>query len=396
MRSAPLLGGLALTAFFGIVGTAPADPYVATVQTATDARSGHGDGAMFYPTNHLNVGDRVYVQQELDDGWLAILPPPGSFSWVNKALLKVDASKNPPIVIVNAPEAAFRIGSAVYAGPPIIVGVTKKMGQILSPIPNPHEVTDAEGTWTPVEPPPGEVRYIKADTVRKPAAAPGPAVVALPASPAAGQDADSLYKRAIDAEKFSPQDAIALYNQGAAVDANPGRRIDAINRANWLRENLRNPTATLVAGPTPGAEVQTANAPNASKVYPLTADGTAGVPPTVRLSPPQGAGPAVATPTASWSATTPALAPASPANGSSYSTGPGYLQASHRQPLEGGKMYVLLSDRGVPFYHVTAEPGVNLDQYLKHRVECFGQAIYSGELRSNYMRVSRVEMREGQ
>ena len=59
-------------------------------------------------------------------------------------------------------------------------------------------------------------------------------------------------------------------------------------------------------------------------------------------------------------------------------------------------MYVLVTDRSVPFYYVTAEPGVNLDPYLKRRVECFGQAIYSGELRHNYMRVARVEMREGQ
>ena len=35
----------------------------------------------------------------------------------------------------------------------------------------------------------------------------------------------------------------------------------------------------------------------------------------------------------------------------------------------------------MPFYYVTAQPGVNLDPYVKHHVECFGEAIYSGDLR---------------
>ncbi len=409
MRSS-LLTGLTLTALLGLTAAAPADPYVAAIQVETDARAGHGDSPTFYPTNHLKVNDRVTVEQELDDGWLAILPPPGSFSWVNKQNLVIDRSKNPPILMVDAPEAPVRVGSGVWTGPPTIVGVTKKRGQILTPIANPREITDAEGTWTPIEPPPGEVRYIKAVTVRKPAAAnaPGP-IAGAPASanpaasPAAGQDADALYRQAIEAEKWNPQQAVALYNQGATVDANPDRRIQALNRANWLRDNLRNPSPNLVAGPTPGAQVQTANTPSASRVYPLTPDATAGVPPTVRLSPPQGAAVASsnsfsATPTASWGGPTPTPAPASaaPANGNTYSTGPGTLMASHRRPLEGGKMYVLLSDSGVPFYHVTPEPGVNLDQYLNYRIECYGQAIYSGELRSNYMRVSRVDLRPRQ
>ena len=57
---------------------------------------------------------------------------------------------------------------------------------------------------------------------------------------------------------------------------------------------------------------------------------------------------------------------------------------------------MMISQQGTPFYYVTAQPGVNLDPYLGKRVECYGEAIYSGDLRANYMRVSRVEMREGQ
>ena len=84
-----------------------------------------------------------------------------------------------------------------------------------------------------------------------------------------------------------------------------------------------------------------------------------------------------------------------PRAGTEYSSGAGWLQSSSRN-VEGRKTYVMVSDQGVPFYYVTALPGVNLDAVLKRRVELFGQAIYSGDLRANYMRVARVEMREAQ
>ena len=77
-----------------------------------------------------------------------------------------------------------------------------------------------------------------------------------------------------------------------------------------------------------------------------------------------------------------------------YSTHPGWLQSSGRN-VEGRKTYVMVSERGVPFYYVTAESGVNLDQYVRHRVECFGEAIYNGDLRQLHAR-SRVELRDGQ
>jgi len=87
--------------------------------------------------------------------------------------------------------------------------------------------------------------------------------------------------------------------------------------------------------------------------------------------------------------------PVPPGAANEYSTGAGWLQNAGRV-RDGRKTYVMVSERGVPFYYVTAQPGVNLDGYLKHKVECYGEAVYDGELRHNYMRVSRVELREGQ
>jgi hypothetical protein len=405
MRSATRFGCLAVAALIGLASLVradyPSDPFI---EKETDARCGHGDSPMFYPTNHLKPGDRVRVLKEEEGGWLAILPPSGSFSWVNKQWLyrRPDWAAN--IWTVSAPEAPVRIGSSVSPNPPTVIGVTLKAGALVIAIAGGREHVDQEGTWLPIEPPKGEyphceVRYIRADVIQKPPSGTNNAGGVLTASaagaaPAPG-DADALIRQAIAAEKFNPQQAIALYEQAANSDANPDRRLQILNRANWLRENLKNPTPSIVPGVAPGNDLRMAAAPSESKVYPLV--GNPSVNNTVQLSPPQGSG----TATNAWSATPTALnttpgAPAGPPTaGTEYSSGAGWLQSSARI-VEGRKTYVMVSDKGVPFYYVTAQPGVNLDAVVKRRVELFGQAIYSGDLRANYMRVARIEMREAQ
>ncbi|HBI44001.1 MAG TPA: hypothetical protein DDY78_14295 [Planctomycetales bacterium] len=400
MRIATLLGCLAVAALLGLAEAARADDAV-TIEKETDARCGRGDGTMFYPTNHLKPGDRVRVLKEEEGGWLAILPPSGSFSWINKQLLYHRADWPANTWTVNAPEAPVRIGSNLSPTPPTVIGLTLKRGAIVTTITGGHEQVDQEGTWLPIDPPKGdfprcEVRYIRAETIQKPAAGAAGVFAASPnANPTAPGDAEVLYKQAIAAEKWNPQQAITLYDQGANSDANPDRRLQALNRANWLRENLKNPTTSIMPGVPPGGDLRMAAAPSESKVYPLASSPQPN--PDVRLAPPQGSG---APTTNSWSATPTALrtspAPAGPPTaGTEYSSGPGWLQVSGRS-AEGRKTYVMVSDKGVPFYYATNQPGVNLELYLKRRVELFGQAIYNGDLRANYMRVSRIEMREGQ
>ena len=93
MRSATRFGCLAVAVLFGLAQAGWADSsYDAVIQKQTDARCGHGDSPMFYATNHLKPGDRVRVLKEEDGGWLAILPPSGSFSWINKQLLSHPAN----------------------------------------------------------------------------------------------------------------------------------------------------------------------------------------------------------------------------------------------------------------------------------------------------------------
>jgi hypothetical protein len=368
-----------------MAGAARTEPYDAAVSQETDVRCGRGDGAMFYVTNHLRVGDRVRVVKEEDGGWLAIVPPSGSFSWIRKDLLQDVDDKQPPYTFVKAEAADVRIGSALTKEPPLVIGKHAVQGTLVTRLPNGVEKADNEGTWIPIYPPDGELRYIRAEAVQKPAAATPATVVAGPpsASPQT-QDAATLYRRALDAEKYDPQQAITLYNQGAAVDANPDRRVQALNRANWLHDNLRNPAQTIMPGAAPGADLRMAAAPTESKVYALTADSSAT--PTAHLASPQAPGAATTNSSAPWP---------TPGAGKEYATHPGWLHLSGRA-VEGRKTYLMTTDNGSPLYYVTAQPGVNLDAYLNHRIECFGDAIYNGDLRANYMRVSRVETREGQ
>jgi hypothetical protein len=72
------------------------------------------------------------------------------------------------------------------------------------------------------------------------------------------------------------------------------------------------------------------------------------------------------------------------------------LRSSGRPPIEGRKAYLMYTDKNVPFYYVTDWTGGELEKYLNRRVELSGEAITSGELRMNYMRASRVDLREGQ
>ena len=51
--------------------------------------------------------------------------------------------------------------------------------------------------------------------------------------------------------------------------------------------------------------------------------------------------------------------------------------------------YRLETDGGT--WYVTPAQGVDLEAFVEHTVECFGAARYDGELRANYMVVSRVQ-----
>ena len=66
--------------------TLPAE--MAIIVPEVEVRS--GPTKEYFPTSKLRQGERVQVLRESKDqpGWLAIKPPPGSFSWINAKYVK--------------------------------------------------------------------------------------------------------------------------------------------------------------------------------------------------------------------------------------------------------------------------------------------------------------------
>src|SRR5690242_1756801 len=107
MRPAHLMGGMALI----VACAVPAAGQVSTqdaVVTAPEVEVRSGPSPMFYVTSKLKNGARVRVVKE-EGNYLAIVPPAGSFSWVNARFLdhKVGA---PTAVVLGDGKVPVMVG----------------------------------------------------------------------------------------------------------------------------------------------------------------------------------------------------------------------------------------------------------------------------------------------
>ena len=83
-------------------------PYVAQI-TADDVYIRSGPGTNYYHCSKLNKGEKVVVVGS-KFSWSRIVPPEGSFSWISKQYVKVDAA-NPGIGIVTGDAVRVYAGS---------------------------------------------------------------------------------------------------------------------------------------------------------------------------------------------------------------------------------------------------------------------------------------------
>jgi hypothetical protein len=128
------------------------------VWSGTSQNDGH------YATNLLQKGEVVEVLAERPDGWLAIRPPKGSFSFVDARYLERLTSDDPyRIIALVEVEVPILIGSAVRNEKPTAIGVKLKRGAEVTTVGQP---LSADGEMlVPIEPPRGEVRYIRVGSV---------------------------------------------------------------------------------------------------------------------------------------------------------------------------------------------------------------------------------------
>ncbi len=99
---------IALTSVGFAQEAAPSFPYVAEI-TAENVNIRSGPGTNYYRTGQINKGDTVKVVAS-KHSWSHIVPPPGSFSWISKQYIHIDAN-NPTVGIVTGDAVRVYAGS---------------------------------------------------------------------------------------------------------------------------------------------------------------------------------------------------------------------------------------------------------------------------------------------
>ena len=120
----------------------------------------------FYPTSKLYRNQEVIVLSESKEapGWLEIVPPAGSFSWINSKYVKqidgrlgyVEADAGRPIPILP--------GSTLVNQQPQRESMKLTAGTCVVIVDRPLQIMSE--TWLPIQPHPSERRYLPIEAVR--------------------------------------------------------------------------------------------------------------------------------------------------------------------------------------------------------------------------------------
>jgi hypothetical protein len=317
-----------------------------------EARSGPSD--KFYATSKLHQGDKVVVIKGREDnpGWLAIKPPPGSFSWINGRFVKMDGKRYARVVSDDEHPEEVRVGSEVENRRPDKVQVHLKRGtQII--LLDRQPVTDEEGNWYPIQAPPEEVRYIPASAVgpvnaKSPPQPAGAGKMKMPPFTLSPQE-EKLY---VQAEQFRQAGKFAeakqKYQEAADQTKDHNHRIYFQNRIDHLNQAATATNSTPKGTPTVTLTANISAAEKTSTQY------------------------------------------ITPAPNSARWVGPGWLQRSTIQ-VDGRAVYALVDQQGKLLLHVVPQVGGSLEQYVgRSLVQLYGPVQFRGEgvVRSELMTVT--------
>jgi hypothetical protein len=395
MRSTRTPAGIALVLALGLPAHAQQPPFQATV-VVPEAEVRSGPSSQYYPTNKLSRGDTVQVVGDRADGWLAIQPPPGSFSWINIRFLKQENANTWLVVTDPDVRVPVRVGSQLRNAPPTVEGVKLTRGTLVVSMGEPE--TAADGSWLPIVPPLGEVRYLRAEAVRNGSvvqAASSPTTVAVPAPPPARAPApptpqapartDPLWLQAERAEQTGNiKEAEELYTRCAEQTPDYDLRLACFNRLTSLYR-LQQVQRNVVQ---PQVRLTNAYAVNAGTERQLPANPAPA---------PTPAGPAPAPPaqassqygSAPAASVRPANPPGLPPQPALRASGPGWLRRTSFF-VDNKRAYALQSDQGQLLLYVTGGTGIDLEPFVGKAVDLYGPLGYRGDLRTNYMTATQV------
>ena len=361
-----------------------------------EVRSGPGSDSKLYGTNNLKAGDVITVVQERPDGWLAIRPPDGSFSWVqSKYLQRIVATQPNYLVQTNdGNKVPVYIGSAVLNTKPTLESARLTRGSQVKSLGAAQ--SDGKENWIPIVPPENELRYIRCEAIGKQAVQANPTPAAVPATPpnpvssnaivnansaVPNCDANQRWSQAISAETAGQStEAIRLYSQIGQDFAcsQPMFASQAYGRAVWLRDCASKGKTNTVQACAPGQPKLTNKAlvqavSNSQNNAPTAPIGSAPVANMV----PQSNGPSP-TPVKSIN------------SGSGSGMGPGFLRKAGR-PQSNEPSYYIESQQGRPLIYLAPAPGQNLDLFINQRVEVSGPTTYRSDMRAYVMTVYQIQ-----
>jgi len=401
-----------------------------------EVRCKPGTEPAVYVTQLLHHGDVVQVVEKIADGWLKIVPPKGSYSWVNTQFLRRPDGTQPvwTVAVADGVLVPVLVGTPYRPGKPDVVGSQLTRGAQVAAVGDPHVSEAGDGTWLPILPPPGEYRYIREKEVGAPSAGPTtsgvtvahsgsaatqntgaapPADATQPGTgdihvgaPAAPADVDPLLQQAEQLERSGDRiGAARLYDQlgNKYADNKHDVAIQYYNRAAWLRGSSPQPA------PTPANEAdalylqarqyeQAGNWGEASRTYNRLGDLFRSSDYKLstqyynraawlsRKAPAQhvNAAPAAVGPTPTAH---PAVVQARAI--SVQKAGPGRLAHSTIW-IDGRATYVIESPQAQVLAYLAPQPGVDLERYVGQNVEVLGQTVARPDVRGQYMSVVRV------
>lgn len=172
-----------------VVAAAPEFPYRAfVVSDEAEIRSGPGDH--YYAVLAVPRGELIEVHRHDPNGWCAIRPPRGSFSWVAAEFIEPGVGG---LATITGDQVVARTGSAESEIRDVIQ-VRLDLGEqveLLEPEPKPFGVDGR--LWYKIAPPAGEFRWISAKHIdrRPPRPRPGDESAAKPSN----ATADSKWRK---------------------------------------------------------------------------------------------------------------------------------------------------------------------------------------------------------